>query len=135
MIYGNEDWLDGHFEWDEDIKGWVGYKVFNSLFEAPEDWKIESGSWIEEMVDTNLNKNCAFGINIAPNIDWLDKYLYENRVDLIGGCFYKVWRVWIFDDEYTKIVIPFDTDGKIRVSRCLLSDVRTELDVGSDDDE
>ena len=89
----------------------IGYKTFNSSHTSPETWDIKVGQVITENVNPNPTDDCGCGINIAT-LEWVKKHysgtIYKLRVspkDLMQGC------------------VPYNSDGKIRVSRATIIEV------------
>lgn len=135
-IIGNEDFLKAHFTRVEN--GWIGYKIFNSVYLAPEHWKIEAGAIITESeLNTWSHSDCADGINLAMSVDWIQNFVSDISSDEQGEIDALVWKVLIPDTSI--IVIPWNTDGKIRTNQIqLLETVATvyyDTERYDDDDE
>src|SRR5690349_18732975 len=80
-VWGDEKYLKRKFTRAESGNGWVAYKCFNSMFAAPESWKIETGAWINEPgIDVELLNTCSRGINIAPTIEWVTDYIEDSDI-------------------------------------------------------
>lgn len=97
------NYLDAHFERVKD--GYIAYKTFGAQYRAPERWKIEVGSVIDEVVNPDRTCECGCGINVAP-IEWV-KSNYSGAV----------WKVLIRWEWLAGVVVPYHTDGKIRCER------------------
>ena len=97
------NYLDAHFERVED--GYIAYKIFGAQYKAPEKWKIEAGSVIDEVVNPDRTCECGCGINVAP-IEWV-KRNYSGDI----------WKVLIRWEWLAGVVVPYHTDGKIRCER------------------
>ncbi len=89
-------------------EGIIAYKTFNGPYASPEKWKIEAGSIIEENVNPNRTDLCGCGINVAP-LEWVKK-------NYTGD----IWEVLIKWEWLAGVVVPYNTDGKIRCERVQL---------------
>lgn len=98
------DYLAEKFERTED--GYVVYKVFNGCYASPTKWNVEPGEIITEEVNFCRANECGCGINAAP-LEWV-KRKYP------GKDIYKLLIKW---EWLTGVVVPYNTDGKIRCSR------------------
>ena len=98
------DYLEAHFERTPD--GYIAYKTFNRIYRAPDAWKIEKGSIIEENVNFDRCTVCGCGINVAP-LKWV-KEEYPGTT---------IWRVLIRWEWLCGVCVPYMTDGKIRCER------------------
>lgn len=98
------DYLAEKFERTED--GYVVYKVFNGSYASPTKWKVEPGEIITEEVNFCRANECGCGINAAP-LEWV-KRKYPGR-DI-----YKLLIKW---EWLAGVVVPYNTDGKIRCAR------------------
>ena len=103
------NYLDAHFERTPD--GYIAYKTFGSQYVPPEKWVIEAGSVLEENVNPNRVDVCGCGINVAP-LDWV-------RRKYSGD----IWKVLIRWEWLAGVVVPYNTDGKIRCERVELLEV------------
>ena len=97
------DYIDAHFERVKD--GYIVYKTFGGNYAKPDSWTIEPGAIIEEVCNPNRTNACGCGINVAP-IEWV-KENYKGDV-------YKLLIRW---EWLPGVVVPYNTDGKIRCSR------------------
>ena len=97
------DYIDAHFERVKD--GYIVYKTFGGDYAKPDSWTIEPGAIIEEVCNPNRTDVCGCGINVAP-IEWV-KENYKGDV-------YKLLIRW---EWLPGVVVPYNTDGKIRCSR------------------
>ena len=98
------DYLAEKFERTED--GYIVYKTFNVCYESPAKWKVEPGEIITEEVNFCRANECGCGINAAP-LEWV-KRKYP------GKDIYKLLIKW---EWLAGVVVPYNTDGKIRCSR------------------
>ena len=89
-------------------EGIIAYKTFNSSYSSPDKWEIEAGSIIEENVNPNRTDVCGCGINVAP-LDWVKKNYNGD-----------IWEVLIKWEWLPGVVVPYNTDGKIRCERVQL---------------
>ena len=97
------DYIGAHFERVKD--GYIVYKTFGGAYSKPDSWTIEPGAIIEEVCNPNRTNACGCGINVAP-IEWV-KENYKGDV-------YKLLIRW---EWLPGVVVPYNTDGKIRCSR------------------
>ena len=98
------DYLRNNFECT--AEGIIAYKVFNAMYSPPTKWKIQPKSVITENVNANRTNDCGCGINVAT-LEWvLRKYSKE-----------KIWKVLIRWEWLCGVVVPYNTDGKIRCER------------------
>lgn len=131
MIIGDQAYLEKHFERDEDRAGWVGFKIFNSNYVAPEHWVIEAGSTlVEPKLNTWAGTDCGAGINVAQSVNWIQDSIATENYDQLGNDQADVWRVFI-PDEAT-IVVPVETDGKIRCDCIELIEITDTLYYGTE---
>lgn len=103
------NYLDANFERVEN--GYIVYKTFGEMYTPPENWKIEPGSVIEEVVNPERQCNCGCGINVAT-LDWVKKN-YKGVV----------WKCLIEWPWLAGVIVPYSTDGKIRCERVRLLEV------------
>ena len=101
------DYLAEKFERTED--GYVVYKVFNGCYVPPAKWKVEPGEVITEEVNSCRTDECGCGINVAP--------LEFVKRNFLGKDIYKLLIKW---EWLAGVVVPYNTDGKIRCSRALI---------------
>ena len=98
------DYLAEKFERTED--GYVVYKVFNECYASPTKWKVEPGEIITEQVNFCRVDECGCGINAAP-LEWVKRKYF-------GKDIYKLLIKW---EWLAGVVVPYNTDGKIRCAR------------------
>lgn len=108
------NYLKEHFEFTEE--GLIAYKVFGHIYSTPSYWKIEKGSVITENCDFNRIDLCGCGIHVAT-FNWVTH-----------KCKGEVWKVLIRWEWLPGVVVPYDTDGKIRCEKCELVDIVAEVD-------
>ena len=98
------NYLKENFEHTDE--GYIVYKCFNNMYSAPDKWDISIGSVIEEEVNPNRTTICGCGINVAP-LDWVRNEYPHMQV-------YKLLIRW---EWLSGVVVPYNTDGKIRCAR------------------
>ena len=98
------NYLKENFERTDE--GYIVYKCFNNMYSAPDKWDISIGSVIEEEVNPNRTTTCGCGINVAP-LDWV-RNEYPHR---------QVYKLLIRWEWLSGVVVPYNTDGKIRCAR------------------
>ena len=103
------DYLIENFEKCEE--GIIVYKTFGGTYSINHEWKIKPGSIISENVNANRTNNCGCGINVAP-LDWV-KNNYKGDI----------WKVLIKWEWLCGVVVPYNTDGKIRCERVQLIEI------------
>ena len=97
------NYMEAHFERTDE--GYIVYKTFGENYSAPESWKIEPGSIIEETANCNRTMECGCGINVVP-LAWVKKH---------GS--YRPYKLLIRWEWLPGVVVPYNTDGKIRCSK------------------
>ena len=97
------NYMEANFERTDE--GYIVYKIFNENCSEPEAWKIEPGEIIEETVNCDRTIEYGCGSNVAP-LELVEKY----------GCNqpYKLLIRW---EWLPGVVVPYNTDGKIRCSK------------------
>lgn len=106
-LLSSVNYMEANFERTAD--GYTVYKCFNGSYKAPPKWKIESGEVIEEEVNSNRTDSCGCGINVAP-LEWVKKGYPECKI-------YKLLIKW---EWLPGVVVPYNTDGKIRCERAMI---------------
>ena len=97
------NYMESNFERTDE--GYIVYKSFNSNYTAPDRWKIEPGEVIEEVANSDRTCECGCGINVAP-LEWVKNDNYKQP--------YKLLIRW---EWLPGVVVPYNTDGKIRCSK------------------
>lgn len=98
------DYIKNNFECT--AEGIIAYKVFGAIYSTPTKWEIHLKSVITENVDANRTNDCGCGINVAT-LEWvLSEYSEE-----------EIWKVLIRWEWMCGVVVPYNTDGKIRCER------------------
>lgn len=108
-ILSTVNFLESYFERTED--GYIAYKTFNSVYNAPAAWEIRKGAVLEENVNFNRCDDCGCGINVAP-LKWVKEHYYGD-----------IWRVLIRWEWLCGVCVPYHSDGKIRCERVELIEV------------
>lgn len=98
------DYIEGNFETVAD--GIVVYKVFGLHYAKPKGWDIRPGATINEVCNPTRTDDCGYGINVATK-EWIKRNT-DNE---------KVWKCLIRWPWLAGVVVPYNTDGKIRCSR------------------
>jgi len=84
-------------------EGYIVYKTFGWQYASPESWRIEPGSVITEVVNPDRCTECASGVNVATR-EWLAEHA--------PNC--EIWRCLLAWRDLPSVVVPYNTDGKIR---------------------
>ena len=113
-VHSPINYLKEHFEFT--TEGLIAYKVFGHVYSPPSYWKIEKGSVITENCNFNRNDLCGGGINVAT-FNWVTHH-----------CKGEVWKVLIRWEWLPGVIVPYNTDGKIRCEKCELVEVVAEVD-------
>ena len=103
------NYMEAHFERTEE--GYIAYKTFNSQYTAPDKWKIEPGEILKEVCNPERTCDCGCGINVAP-LSWV-------RARQSG----QIYKMLIRFEWLAGVVVPYNTDGKIRCSRAQIIEV------------
>ena len=97
------NYMEAHFERTDE--GYIVYKSFNSSYAAPDKWSIGLGEVIEEVANPDRTCECGCGINVAP-LEWVKRDNCNQPFKLLIR-----WE-WL-----PGVVVPYNTDGKIRCSK------------------
>ena len=103
------NYLDANFEKTND--GFIVYKTFGGHYSPNKEWAIENGAVLSEVVNPNRTSACGCGINVAP-IEWV-------RSNYKG----EIWKCLIRWEWLAGVVVPYNTDGKIRCERLELIEI------------
>ena len=102
-------WMADNFE--KTAEGYIVYKSFGDRYNAPEDWKIEPGSVINEVVNQLPTLDCACGINFAT-LEWVKRNTSND-----------IWKCLIRWEWLPLVTVPYNTDGKARCGRLELIEI------------
>jgi len=108
------DYLKENFE--QTSKGIIVYKIFNNYKPLNPNWKIEKGSIITEVCDPSRTIDCGCGINVAT-LEWCKSPNNQNNKNP------KIWKCLIRWKWAASIVVPYNTNGKIRCERLELLEI------------
>jgi len=97
-------------------EGIIVYKIFNNYKVQNPNWKIEKGSIITEICDPSRTINCGCGINVAT-LDWCQNPSNQNNPKP------EIWKCLIRWEWAVSVVVPYNTDGKIRTEKLELIEV------------
>jgi uncharacterized protein YjbI with pentapeptide repeats len=89
-------------------EGIIVYKSFGEHYTPNPNWKIAEGSIIEEVVNPLPTVECGCGVNVATK-EWVNR-----------ECTNPVWECLIKWEWLPGVVVPYQTDGKIRASKVQL---------------
>lgn len=103
-------YMDANFERTDE--GFIVYKTFNLHRNPNPKWVIEPGAVIDEVVNAHRTEECGCGVNVAT-LDWV-KQNAGNR---------NVWKLLIKWEWLSGVVVPYNTDGKIRCEKAQLIEI------------
>jgi hypothetical protein len=104
-------YTEENFERNE--KGILAYKTFDSEYQHPDTWIIEVGAILEEAVNQLPTDMCGCGINVAT-LKWIKENTARNT---------DVWKCLIRWEWAAGIVVPYNSDGKIRCGKLQLLEI------------
>ena len=107
------EYLQANFKKSPNNDGYLAYKAFNLYYPPPTYWGINQGSILTEEVNYDRTNTCGSGINVASSAKWVVNNLSKERSTTI-------WEVLIKWEWLCLTVVPYNTDGKIRVGKCQL---------------
>jgi uncharacterized protein YjbI with pentapeptide repeats len=100
--FSPSEWFNNNFVATE--KGYIVYKAMgNTTFEPNENWIIEEGSVLTEVVNSNITNNCGCGVNFGTKT-----FCKKNYPDSV------VWECLIPWERLADVIVPIHTDGKAR---------------------
>ena len=108
------DFIESHFEKTKD--GYIAYKIFNMNYNIPKYWEIKPGSVINEVVNPERQCECGCGINVAT-LEWLKDHRNIKKDK------FETWKVLIEWDWLPGVIVPYNSDGKIRCERVRLLEI------------
>ena len=98
--------------------GIIVYKTFGEYHSPNKNWVIESGSYICEVANGTRTSECGCGVNVG-NKEWI---LRNTSGD--------IWECLIEWLDLAGVVVPYNTDGKIRAERVKLLRKVTREELG-----
>ena len=90
-------------------EGVIAYKTFGKHFSPPNSWHQETGAVITEVVNPDRCTECGSGVNVGTLA-----YVKQNNQNKT------IWKLLIEWEDLPGVVVPYNTDGKIRCSRATL---------------
>ena len=96
-------------------EGYIVYKrigIDKTYSNPPEHWIIAPGEYLTEVVNPDRGTDCGCGVNVGTR-NWCDDNYTEATL----------WRCLIEWRDLPGVIVPFNTDGKIRASRVKLLEV------------
>lgn len=99
-------YMEQNFERTSD--GFIVYKSFGECYDCPDYWEIKPGSIIEEIVDTDHTCETGCGINVGTK-DYVRIHATK-----------PVYKLLIIYEWLINVVVPFNTDGKIRCGKAMI---------------
>ena len=110
VLMSSINYMETHFERTAD--GYIVYKCFGAKYAPPKKWEIKPGGVIEETVNPLRTVTCGSGVNVAP-LEWVRRK-YPGK---------EIWKLLIRWEWLPGVVVPYNTDGKIRCERAELVEV------------
>ena len=102
------EWIAENFK--KTRKGYVVYKkIGNTSYTKPKSWNIESGEFLEDVVNPHPTNDCGCGVNFGTR-EWCE----NNYSDA------DLWECLILLEDAPDIVVPYNTEGKARCGRLQL---------------
>ena len=105
-------YLSANFEQCKD--GYIAYKTFGAYHNPPASWSINPGNEICETANSMRTDTCGSGINVAP-LEWVKQHASGNAFD--------IWKVLIRWEWLPGVVVPYNTDGRIRCEKVQLIEI------------
>jgi hypothetical protein len=94
---------------ESDERGYIVYRSEKGRFDNPDHWLFAPGAVLTETVNPDPCTECGCGI-AAATLDWVREH-YKNVV---------IWRCRIEWCDLADVIVPFNTNGKIRCGRLVL---------------
>jgi len=111
-LLDSSTFLTKHFASDD--FGIIVYKIFGRMFYSkPDYWQEKIGAVIEEVVDSCRTIDCGCGINCAT-WEWCQILKAWRDTRMIDT---RIWKCRIRWIDLADVVVPYNTDGKIRCGR------------------
>lgn len=105
-LVSQAEFIKKNFEFTDE--GMLVYKTFCEQFGVNKNWDLEPGTYISENPNPNRTNTCGCGINVAP-LKWCEESTKN-----------EIWECLIEWKDLAGIVVPYDSDGKIRAERVKL---------------
>ena len=103
------EYLEDNFK--KTTKGYIVYKAIGQCYQPNPDWVIKPGKILKEAVNPDRTIECGCGVNVAT---------YEWVKDACDAIDFDIWECLIKWEWLPGVVVPYDTDGKIRSERVQL---------------
>lgn len=100
------EYIEKNFE--KTKEGIIVYKSFGEHYIPNPNWEIAEGSIIEEVVNPLPTIECGCGVNVATK-EWAE-----------CECTNQIWKCLIRWEWLAGVVVPYQTNGKIRASKVQL---------------
>jgi hypothetical protein len=84
-------------------------KIGETNYKSPDNWIIEPGAFLEEVVNPLPTLDCSCGVNFGTE-EWC-RNNYPNA---------DLWKCLIHWEDMADVVVPYNTDGKARCARLQL---------------
>ena len=105
-LLSQADYIKQNFKTTE--SGIIVYKTFSEHYSRNPNWIVEPNQYITENVNPNRTDSCGCGVNVGT-----PDYVLNNTHGQIWECLIE----WV---DMAGIVVPYNTDGKIRAERVKL---------------
>ena len=112
-ILDSSEWLSKNLEAATD--GYIVYKRIGTdktHRNPPQHWVISPGEYLTEVVNPDRGTECGCGVNVGTR-----KWCADNYTGAI------LWRCLIEWRDLPGVIVPFNTDGKIRAGRVKLLEI------------
>lgn len=119
------EWL--HYGIYKGMKGWFGFKVFESkdrsyVHQIPKSWNISEGTLLKSIVNKNTNTECGCGVNFA-SANWHSPFKRRMFKGYVNYTCYEYMRIFVVFAEASNIrniIVPRKHCGKFRTNRLWL---------------
>ncbi len=110
-VFDPAQYIADHFK---RVRGGIEvFKTFGLYQSPPASWIIKPGAVICELANPTVTQDCGSGVNVAT-AEWIELHNVKNL---------PVWRCLIKWEWMPGVVVPWNTDGKIRASKVKLIEV------------
>lgn len=103
------DFVNSHFVRATD--GYIVYMTFDGAYSTPDHLDIKPGSIVAEIVNPDRCTLFGSGIHVAP-LEWVKQ-----------NCDGDIWKCLIRREWLPGVVVPYNTDGRIRCERLELIEI------------